>query len=102
MIPPYLDVLPANVFPFRLPFNITLSFASNQAAAESCGNSRLSAGVHFRPSVPAGHKIGAGLGKIAYDHVQDLIAGRTPKVCARCLGNEDAKPSPEARKQSSY
>jgi hypothetical protein len=85
-VPPYYEVLPANAFPFRLPIDIPLYFPSTAAAVEVCGYSRMSAGVHFRPSVPAGFKLGKGLGKFAYDHVQDLIAGRTPKICARCAG----------------
>lgn len=65
--------------PFRIKFDTLLD------AARSCGNSRLYAGVHFSPSVPAGYKIAEGVGRKAYEHVSDLWAGRVPENCARCF-----------------
>lgn len=80
----------STIQPFTLPFSpvdipIRLRFRSLEVAAASCGQSRLLAGVHFAPSVPAGHKLGEGLGRIAFNHIEDLWAGRVPENCARCL-----------------
>lgn len=75
--------LPSQVtFPLAEPF--TAEFATPAEAAKNCGMSRLWAGVHFSPSVPAGEALGTGVGKLAFDHVADLAAGRVPKACARC------------------
>lgn len=70
---------------FRVPEPVQVKFATLAEAAESCGTSRLWAGVHFSPSVGAGNALGSGVGKLAFDHVTDLISGRVPEVCARCM-----------------
>lgn len=41
-----------------------------------CGESRLWAGVHFRPAVPAGRKLCTGLGRKAQNVVDDLLQGK--------------------------
>lgn len=76
--------------PGTLPLNpvqeaVTFRFNTLQEAARSCGMSRLWAGVHFEPSVPAGFKLGTGTGELAYSHVKDLFEGRVPKNCVRCI-----------------
>lgn len=62
----------------------TVTFNTPEEAALSCGISRLWAGVHFRPAVEAGFKVGEGIGQAAFKHVSDLVAGRRPEVCSRC------------------
>lgn len=79
-----------NITQFLLPRNpikeqVTVRFETLRQAARNCGESRLDSGVHFAPSVPAGFKLAKGVGKIAYDHVQDLYNGKVPKNCPRCL-----------------
>lgn len=64
---------------------VTFRFESLDEAAEECGRSRLLAGVHFEPSIPAGFELSKDLGKKAFEHVADLYAGRVPKDCARCI-----------------
>ena len=86
--PPPVNVEFATLPPGSLPFDTegltSFSFDSLADAARSCGVSRLWAGVHFRPSVPAGLALGKGIGRRAYEHVRDLVNGRVPEVCARC------------------
>lgn len=62
----------------------TVSYPGPMAAAMSCGESRLWAGVHFRPSVTAGTKIGTGIGEIVFQHVKLLGEGKVPANCDRC------------------
>lgn len=84
--------LPRLVFPvqpgtFRtilIKENVTINLSLDDAA-ESCGMSRLYAGVHFRPSVEAGLKLGEGIGRKAYNQVADLVAGKVPSDCSRCM-----------------
>ncbi|KAI0562900.1 PAP2/haloperoxidase-like protein [Gracilaria domingensis] len=42
-----------------------------------CGQSRLWAGVHFRPSVEAGENLCRGIGKASQDLVDKLVAGES-------------------------
>jgi hypothetical protein len=58
--------------------------------SSSCGCLRLSAGVHFKPLVLAAFELGAGLGKVAFDHGQDVIARRMPVACPRCTASAGA------------
>lgn len=71
---------------FFLPVgaNVTVTFESLEEAILSCGRSRLTSGVHFEPSVPAGHALGRGIGVIAFRHVRDLYDGKIPENCERC------------------
>ncbi|CAN8074077.1 unnamed protein product [Agarophyton chilense] len=64
-----------------------VTFATIEEAIQSCGKSRLTSGVHFEPSVSAGQALGRGIGKIAFQHVQDLYNGKVPDNCVRCLGS---------------
>ena len=45
---------------------------------EECGISRLWGGVHFRASIPAGRDLCRPIGDLAYEFVQDHIAGNVP------------------------
>lgn len=84
-IPPY----EADISPF-MPGNspvsetVRVKFNTLESAAKSCGESRLFAGVHFSPSVPAGFELADGIGEKAHQHVADLWAGRVPQGCDRC------------------
>lgn len=84
-LPPYSR----DIFPASLPGNpieslVQVQFKSLDDASRSCGQSRLNSGVHFGPSVPAGHSLGEGIGRAAFEHVADLYRGRIPKNCPRC------------------
>lgn len=74
---------PANTFPFNQQ-DVTVAYEDPQKAARGCAESRLWAGVHFRPSVEAGAKIGRGIGRIVLNHVLMLGRGKVPAGCARC------------------
>lgn len=67
----------------------TVSFPSPIAAAASCAESRLWAGVHFRPAVEAGANIGKGIGRTVFRHVKELGEGIVPDNCERCMGRGD-------------
>eukprot|EP00177_Eucheuma_denticulatum_P005293 GFKZ01009628.1.p1 GENE.GFKZ01009628.1~~GFKZ01009628.1.p1 ORF type:complete len:511 (+),score=43.36 GFKZ01009628.1:227-1759(+) len=66
-------------------FPVKVRFRTLQEAARSCGRSRLLAGVHFAPSVPAGLRLAEGVGEAAFRHTNDLWHGRVPENCARCI-----------------
>lgn len=84
-IPPYEKMLPQIYLPhIKIDKPFPVRFETLKEAAESCGQSRLWAGVHFSPSVPAGTKLGKGLGDTAFKHVSDLVAGKIPDSCDRC------------------
>ncbi|GMH42577.1 hypothetical protein BSKO_10496 [Bryopsis sp. KO-2023] len=61
-----------------------ISFKTLKEAGKSCGESRLWAGVHFGPSVPAGEKLAEGLGQKAYDFMKSLAGGEVPENCWWC------------------
>jgi len=66
----------SNVEPGVTPqTDITLDFATWSEFEHDCGLSRLWGGVHFSSSIPAGQAIGHEIGDIAYEYVEDLIAG---------------------------
>ncbi|CDF40781.1 PAP2-like haloperoxidase [Chondrus crispus] len=76
-----------DIVPFlRSPLteNVKVKYETLQAAALTCGKSRLYAGVHFSPSVDVGFKLGQGIGAVAQKHIQDLWEGRIPENCERC------------------
>lgn len=85
-IPPFSFNLSRTTVP-NYPFkdSVFVTFGSPADAIRSCGQSRLDSGVHFGPSVPAGHKLGKGIGRASFEHVTDLMEGRVPKNCARCI-----------------
>ena len=58
--------------------NVTISFDTWTEYEETCGESRLWAGVHFRPSVDAALDIGGTFGDSAYDYWATLIDGTAP------------------------
>ena len=62
----------------------SVTFDTFEEAAESCGKSRLWAGVHFGPAVPAGLALGKGIGQLAYEYVRDLKNGKVPDRCVLC------------------
>ncbi|WP_159029821.1 DUF6851 domain-containing protein [Streptomyces marincola] len=55
--------------------DLTLTWDTWQEFAESCGESRLWAGVHFQPSIDAGLAIGAEIGPLAHAFVAGHIEG---------------------------
>lgn len=59
-------------------------FETPEEAARQCGESRLWAGVHFRPAIEEGRRITLGVGERAFEHVRDLVNGRRPRACWRC------------------
>lgn len=79
--------------PARMP--VAIRFDSLGEAARSCGESRLWAGLHFKPAVEAGFALGKGSGRAAYLHFKDLAEGRVPKNCARCVKSGEAASSDE-------
>ena len=52
-----------------------LYFATWTEFEEDCGMSRLWAGVHFLPSIPAGQDIGHEIGAVVYDYYENLLTG---------------------------
>ncbi|KAI0556537.1 PAP2-like haloperoxidase [Gracilaria domingensis] len=75
----------AGSLPFFLPQDTTVAFGSPLQAAANCAQSRLWAGVHFPPALPAGERIGRGIGRIVFQHMKTLGEGRVPNNCTRCL-----------------
>ncbi|GMH40457.1 hypothetical protein BSKO_08361 [Bryopsis sp. KO-2023] len=65
-----------------------IRFETLKEAAESCGQSRLWAGVHFGPSVPAGEMLAEGIGQRAYDFVNKLAQGAVPENCWWCENSQ--------------
>lgn len=55
--------------------DIELYFATWSDLEETCGISRFWAGVHFRPSIPAGQNIGTRIGRIAHKFLTKKING---------------------------
>lgn len=85
-IPPFeFDVVPGFAPNSPIQRTTKVVFSTPEEAARSCGESRLDSGVHFEPSVPAGHRLGKGIGKAAFAHVMELVQGRVPKNCERCF-----------------
>ncbi|KAI0567352.1 Bromoperoxidase/chloroperoxidase [Gracilaria domingensis] len=80
-----MDIVPGLVPNSPVEKTVKVVFNSLQEAVLSCGESRLNSGVHFDPSVPVGHRLGAGIGKAAFAHVMDLVKGRVPENCERCF-----------------
>ena len=58
--------------------DMRIEFATWTEYEETCGESRLWAGVHFRPSVDASLEIGGAFGDAAYDYWETLIDGTAP------------------------
>ena len=58
--------------------DITISFNTWTEYEETCGESRLWGGVHFRPSVTAALGIGGTFGDSAYDYWTTLVDGTAP------------------------
>ncbi|GMH42573.1 hypothetical protein BSKO_10492 [Bryopsis sp. KO-2023] len=87
---PFVFKLDTFVFPPGFDFEGTkeIRFETMKEAAESCGQSRLWAGVHFGPSVPAGEKLAEGIGQKAYDFVKKLAEGEVPENCWWCEKSE--------------
>lgn len=77
---------PANSLPFAQTRAVTVRFNSPTEAAKSCGDSRLSAGVHFGPAVPAGAALARGIAERALRDVMMLENGTVPSGCVRCRG----------------
>lgn len=57
-----------------------LTFSTWTDFKEKCGNSRLYGGVHFPDSITAGYSVGERVAEKSYKLIEDLIAGRTPKL----------------------
>ena len=57
---------------------VTIEFGTWTEYEQTCGESRLWAGVHFRPSVTASLEIGGAFGDAAYDYWETLIDGTAP------------------------
>lgn len=81
-----IEIMPFTPGDSPVTEKIKVKFDTLEAAAKSCGESRLLAGVHFTPSVSAGFELAEGIGEMAYKHVADLWAGRVPQGCERCIG----------------
>ncbi|PXF44495.1 hypothetical protein BWQ96_05767 [Gracilariopsis chorda] len=75
---------PTDTLPFFVSEDTTVAFSGPLQAANNCAQSRLWAGVHFSPSLPAGQSIGRGVGKIVFEHMRLLGEGRIPANCTRC------------------
>ena len=58
--------------------DVTIEFETWTEYEETCGESRLWAGVHFRPSAEASLEIGGTFGDHAYDYWETLIDGTAP------------------------
>ena len=58
--------------------DVTIEFQTWTEYEQTCGESRLWAGVHFRPSVDASLEIGGTFGDAAYDYWETLIDGTAP------------------------
>ncbi len=69
------SVIEPEVTPGR---NLRIEFDTWTEYEETCGESRLWAGVHFRPSVDASLEIGGAFGDAAYDYWETLIDGTAP------------------------
>ncbi|MDQ3255450.1 MAG: hypothetical protein M3R15_16395, partial [Acidobacteriota bacterium] len=59
--------------------DIVLHFATWTEFEQDCGMSRLWGGVHFLPSIRAGHDIGHAIGNSAFQFVQAHLNG-TPQL----------------------
>lgn len=81
--PPVKIRFQAFIFPFARRA-MTVSYANPLAAADSCAESRLWAGVHLQPAVDAGKEIGKGIGEIVFKHIKQLGDGIVPPGCKRC------------------
>ena len=58
--------------------DVIIRFGTWTEYEETCGESRLWAGVHFRPSVDASLEIGGAFGDAAYDYWETLVDGTAP------------------------
>ncbi len=58
--------------------DVTISFETWTEYEETCGEARLWAGVHFRPSVAASLEIGGAFGDSAFEYWETLIDGTAP------------------------
>lgn len=76
--------IPANTYPFQKSAT-SISFDGPGDVARSCVESRMWAGVHFRPALTAGTKIGSGIGNKVHDFITELEEGRVPKACGHCM-----------------
>ncbi|CDF41387.1 PAP2/haloperoxidase-like protein [Chondrus crispus] len=64
------------VEPGRPSADVTLVYNSWSAVAEDCGKSRLTGGMHFTASVPAGAALCAPFGRRMFDVIKALSSGR--------------------------
>lgn len=78
---------PLNSLPFEMDGPQSVVFENVVEAQASCAQSRLWSGVHFSPALPAGTKIGKGVGKLAFEFIQDLLEGEVPERCWWCEGS---------------
>lgn len=60
--------------------DLLISFATWTEFEATCGMTRFWGGVHFKPSIPAGQKIGREIGELAYDFVMDHVLGTAPEL----------------------
>lgn len=77
---PYTFTIPKGVssfYPGEIPSsNVSITINRLTDWASLCGTSRLWAGVHFKPAVPAGKHLCRGLGKKAQYVTDELLEGK--------------------------
>jgi len=68
---------------------VTLAYDTWSQVADACGQSRLNAGLHFVPAVPAGDTLCEPIGDDVVNHFRAVMAGEEPSFKA----DTDSEPS---------
>lgn len=65
-------------YPGKLPSSdVRLEFKSLREIGRLCGDSRLWAGVHFQPAIPAGRKLCSYIGETSQNTIDDWVSGKS-------------------------
>ena len=92
---PYNVTFPAGsskLYPGEFPSKeVTIPIDRLSEWTQLCGESRLWAGVHFPPSVPAGRRLCKGIGRTSQNVVDNLLAGKPDYTWLSWVGHSTGK-----------
>lgn len=83
--PGMTHVYKAGMFPNLPNVDITIRYETFDEIVDDCGMSRIWSGLHFRPSITEGARIGREVGRRTFDTWLALEQGRVPNHCRWCL-----------------
>lgn len=73
------------VYPNLPDIDISFHYKTFDEIVDDCGMSRVWSGLHFKPAIREGERVGRIVGQRAFETWRDLEEGRIPKHCHWCL-----------------